>query len=554
MKYRVTVPIALVVLVMLVTPGVAAQDSPDFGVEIDSTGSPVLEDGKLSVNATVENQANSSAGTQQIVLRDTGFANITRDTTSVSLDGGESQSITLSWDITDSVGEGNVTVSIENGTDAERISIVPREAEDLSISADPSEANSTSVHNWTFSDVPAFDPAFGDEVDGISVDYPDGTSLDGLNETNITVVLTRMLGGGPDASRIDINTDEYSGSSATFDLSGFFTTDIAGEGYVEIRGIQNPPKGDYNATIEFIGEERGQAVSSVADLGISDSGGGKDDFEVTVDRTNSPVTEGETLTVDVAVENTGDESDTQTVSLTVGGTVRDTTMITLSGGSSTTKTIEWTTNEGDAGSYTAEVSTENDTATTGVTVNPDNTAPIAAFEFTPTNPTTSDTVTFDGTGSSDRDGTITSYDWDFGDGTVARGGDVSHSYRSTGTFTVELTVTDDEGATNTTTQTVDVQPEILFPSPIPGTGFETPPKNIPPSEGGFDDNLYEDLDGDGDATNVSPTVRVFGELIRGNDLGLTDEQARALNWNSGSPETEVTPADMVSLFGEQIRA
>jgi len=94
----------------------------------------------------------------------------------------------------------------------------------------------------------------------------------------------------------------------------------------------------------------------------------------------------------------------------------------------------------------------------------------------------------------------------------------------------------------------------LFAGPLPGTGFENPPRNIPPEQGGFDDNLYEDLDGDGDGTDVAPTVRVFGELIRGNDLGLSDDQARSLNWNPDSPETEVTPADMVSLFGEQIRA
>jgi hypothetical protein len=53
---------------------------------------------------------------------------------------------------------------------------------------------------------------------------------------------------------------------------------------------------------------------------------------------------------------------------------------------------------------------------------------------------------------------------------------------------------------------------------------------------------------------VAQTVTVFGELIRGNDLGLTDEQARKLNWNAGSPADEVTVADMVTLFGEQIRA
>jgi len=100
----------------------------------------------------------------------------------------------------------------------------------------------------------------------------------------------------------------------------------------------------------------------------------------------------------------------------------------------------------------------------------------------------------------------------------------------------------------------------LFTQPLIDR-FSAAPTNIPKANGGFDNELYEDLDGDGSGNDVDQTVAVFGELIRGNDLngdapdgGLTDEQARALNWNQGSPETEVTPADMVSLFGEQIRA
>jgi len=87
-----------------------------------------------------------------------------------------------------------------------------------------------------------------------------------------------------------------------------------------------------------------------------------------------------------------------------------------------------------------------------------------------------------------------------------------------------------------------------FKDPLPG--FSNPPQNT----GGLHPELYEDLDGDGDGTDTSQTVRVFGELIRGNDLGVTPQEARNLNWNQNSPEDEVTPADMVSLFGEQIRA
>jgi len=55
-------------------------------------------------------------------------------------------------------------------------------------------------------------------------------------------------------------------------------------------------------------------------------------------------------------------------------------------------------------------------------------------------------VTFNGSGSSDSDGTITSYAWDFGDGTSGTGSIVSHAYSTSGSKTVTLTVTDNSGA------------------------------------------------------------------------------------------------------------
>lgn len=63
-------------------------------------------------------------------------------------------------------------------------------------------------------------------------------------------------------------------------------------------------------------------------------------------------------------------------------------------------------------------------------------------------------VTFNGGSSADADGTIESYAWDFGDGSTATGAEAQHVYGTAGNYEVKLTVTDNRGATATSTKTV----------------------------------------------------------------------------------------------------
>ena len=76
-------------------------------------------------------------------------------------------------------------------------------------------------------------------------------------------------------------------------------------------------------------------------------------------------------------------------------------------------------------------------------------------------------VSFDGTGSTDPDGTIDSYEWDFGDGASGTGATPSHTYTAAGSYTVTLTVTDNGGASaaTTTTATITAEP-VACTSPI----------------------------------------------------------------------------------------
>jgi chitodextrinase len=61
---------------------------------------------------------------------------------------------------------------------------------------------------------------------------------------------------------------------------------------------------------------------------------------------------------------------------------------------------------------------------------------------------------FNGTGSNDPDGSISSYSWNFGDGTTGSGAQVQHTYATKGTRTVTLTVTDNNGGTGSCNKAV----------------------------------------------------------------------------------------------------
>jgi len=84
----------------------------------------------------------------------------------------------------------------------------------------------------------------------------------------------------------------------------------------------------------------------------------------------------------------------------------------------------------------------------------ENQDPIGVIEATPTSGVPPLSVSFDATQSTDADGQIVVYAWNFGDGASATGPMAEHTYRSIGQYEVELTVTDDDGASHQTTTTI----------------------------------------------------------------------------------------------------
>jgi len=93
---------------------------------------------------------------------------------------------------------------------------------------------------------------------------------------------------------------------------------------------------------------------------------------------------------------------------------------------------------------------------------PPNGTPVPSFTYAPSAPLAKSDVTFDGSLSTDSDGRIVSYAWNFGDGSQGSGPVVKHEFAQAGSYTVTLTVTDDRSQSASTSKTVTV---VLTPAP-----------------------------------------------------------------------------------------
>ncbi len=157
---------------------------------------------------------------------------------------------------------------------------------------------------------------------------------------------------------------------------------------------------------------------------------------------------------------------------------------------------EWTITAGGTVSPRANLAAPAGTERNAGIVLAPSQAPVASFTATPA--PAGQPTTFDGSSSSDPDGTVARYDWDFGDGTtLADGGPApSRVYASAGTPVVRLTVTDADGTSTsalwtgarmlrnggpsaTTTRTLTIAAAVVPPPPPP----PPPPARPAPDKG-----------------------------------------------------------------------
>ena len=187
------------------------------------------------------------------------------------------------------------------------------------------------------------------------------------------------------------------------------------------------------------------------------------------------VTQGNVVTISVDVANPGDSNETFDVTVTYDTTPIGTQSVTLASKDFTMILFDWDTTGVDPDTYiiTAEAilaedwDLNNNEANTTITVTLEVVLipPVAKFTENATTVLTGEVIRFNASTSYDPDGVIVSYFWDFDDGTNALGVIVDYSYAEDGTYTVTLTVTDNDDLTNSDTATKIIEnrpPVALF--------------------------------------------------------------------------------------------
>lgn len=184
-----------------------------------------------------------------------------------------------------------------------------------------------------------------------------------------------------------------------------------------------------------------------------------------------------------------------------------------------------------------------------------NLAPSASFVAT----TTGLNVAVDASASTDADGTIAGYSWNFGDGGTATGATASHTYAADGTYTVTLTVTDDDGATDVTTrfatvEAINAAPTASFVTTKTGLAIGVDASASTDAEGPIASYAWEFGDGStgtGVSTNYTyPAAGTYVVTLTVTDAGgLTDVTTRSVTVSPAvnTPPTASFTATVVDL-------
>lgn len=197
-----------------------------------------------------------------------------------------------------------------------------------------------------------------------------------------------------------------------------------------------------------------------------------------------------------------------------------------------------------------------------------NRAPIVSFQVYPDHGGPNTNYTFDGLTSNDQDGSVITFEWDFGDGKTGLGAVVNHKYNTAGAFEVLLKVTDNDGGVGQSMQSIKVQEGTapvakFFTNPSVGdinTEFTFNAINSSDSDGSV--IKYEWDFGNGNRASGSLATQIFRKpgfyeitLVVTDDDGLQNAVRKELNVGDfdekkATAEIQKVVLDFFALFSK----
>ena len=451
-----------------------------FAVSIDEVNEPVAGD-DLLVNATIENTGDVSD--EQTVSLD--VEGLGAESTTVELDGGESVTETLTVETTtDDAGTYNVTVATDDNETDDTVTVL-----------EPAEFQITEVS--------ANEPVAGEDIEvtatienagEVADEQVVSLDVDGLETDNTTV---EIVGGDATTETLTIETGE-------------------------------DDAGNYTAAVTTDDDDQTTTVTVLEPAA----------FQITEVSANEPVA-GEDIEVTTTIENTGDVSDEQTVSLDVDGLDTASTTVELDGGDATTETLTIETTDGDAGNYTAAVTTDDASQPIDVTVT-DTIGP--KFELGEV--TVSDTVAGDALevsavieNTGDELGTVTVNASAAAFGTDETTVDVAANETETAMLTLETEMYQAGTHDLTVESAGESETESVMVSPPPVSEDADAPTDMEMADG-----LYEDITGDGTLTIAD--IQMLFESLENDEV---QQNSEFYDFAGLNPD-EVTIFDIQALF------
>lgn len=375
-----------------------------FDVELVELNDPVVEGGTVEATVRVENLGEAD-GTQEINLTDVGFSGLERDNATVTVTGGGSVELTLTWST--NIGEngtGDVAVSSDDSTDTETIELLRQDEPYFStevvgasnVTAGQAvvvEVNVTNIGGGSDTqEIRLRDTGFDNQLRDT-----ESVSLSGDESTSIS--LSWLTGSG------DVGTGEVTvRSDNDTDSTSVTITPSAPGGVPSFPGVGGGTGGGTSPTGDQQDEPDDQEQEAPDDDGPTEPGGGTPDESEPVEEPefefSSTVLESEvtlppdpeiddtatviedttpdvesSITVEALVENVGGASGTVAADLIVDGVVTDSRQVTLGPGE--TKNVSFEVAFGEPGEY--EVRVDNSTPETVVVSSPEDEEGIAVF-------------------------------------------------------------------------------------------------------------------------------------------------------------------------------